>query len=103
MSVSKIELLQQIHHLSALAKGEKPEGKALDSTFAAMLNTALTNVNDAQLQAGELKTAFELGDPKVSLAEVMIASQKAEIGFQAVLQIRNKVVDAYKEIMNMAM
>jgi flagellar hook-basal body complex protein FliE len=103
MSVSKAQLLQQIRDLSALAKGEQTPKVELGNQFGNVLKTALHEVNNAQMQSGDLKNSFELGDPNVSLAQVMVASQKAEIGFQAVLQIRNKVVDAYKEIMNMAM
>ncbi len=44
-----------------------------------------------------------MGDQDVSLAEVMIASQKASVSFQAMLQVRNKLVDAYKDVMNMPM
>ena len=51
--------------------------------------------------AGAERTAFEMGDPNVTLAQTMISASKASIGFEATVQVRNKFVEAYKEIMNM--
>ncbi|MAZ65855.1 MAG: flagellar hook-basal body complex protein FliE [Kangiellaceae bacterium] len=78
------------------------EGAAPVSEFGDLLKSAVNKVNDMQLESGALKSAFERGDPGVSLADAMIAGEKAKIGFQATLQVRNKVVDAYKEIMSMS-
>ena len=58
-------------------------------------------MNEAQQSSGELKRAFELGESNVDLAQVMIASQKANVSFQAMVQVRNKLVEAYKDVMNM--
>lgn len=74
-----------------------------ESDFAAMLKDSIDSVNDTQKASGALSKSFELGEPDVSLAEVMIASQKASVSFQAMLQVRNKLVDAYKDVMNMPM
>ena len=71
------------------------------SDFATMLKGAIDNVNEMQHHSNTLKTNFELGDRSVSLAEVMIASQKAGIGLEATIQVRNKMVEAYKTIMQM--
>jgi len=48
-----------------------------------------------------LSRSFEQGDPGVSLTQVMVASQKASVSFQAMTQVRNKLIDAYQEVMNM--
>lgn len=69
--------------------------------FGEMFQQAIGSVNSTQQQASSLATAFETGDPKVSLAQVMVASQKASVSFQALTQVRNRLVDAYKDIMNM--
>lgn len=69
--------------------------------FGEMFQQAIGSVNATQQQATQLATAFETGDPKVSLAQVMVASQKASVSFQALTQVRNRLVDAYKDIMNM--
>ena len=54
-----------------------------------------------QQQAGQLATALEKGDPTVDVAQVMVAMQKANISFQAMTTVRNKLVSAYQEIMGM--
>lgn len=69
--------------------------------FGDMFQQAISSVNSTQQQASTLATAFEQGDPQVSLAQVMVASQKASVSFQALTQVRNRLVDAYKDIMNM--
>ena len=69
--------------------------------FSDLLTSAVNSVNDTQMQAGALSKAFEQGDSNVSLAQVMIQSQKASVSFQALTQVRNKVVQAYEDIMNM--
>jgi len=71
--------------------------------FAAMLRQTIGAVNDSQQTAGKMAAAFEKGDTDFSLAEVMVASQKASVSFQAMLQVRNKLVEAYKDVMNMPM
>ena len=69
--------------------------------FSALLKASVDKVNDTQQHAKSLATAFELGDPNVQLAEVMIAGQKASIAFAAMTEARNKLLEAYKEVMNM--
>jgi len=78
-------------------------GKINQSTnnFGDMLSSALNNVNELQKESGAKKTAFQMGDSNVTLAEVMIASSKSGIALDATVQIRNKFVEAYKEIMSM--
>lgn len=76
-----------------------------DSTrvnFGEVMQNAVGQVNALQQQSNDLKTAFELGDPNIDLADVMIASQKASVAFEATLQVRNKMVEAYQEIMRMS-
>jgi flagellar hook-basal body complex protein FliE len=69
--------------------------------FGALLNDAINTVNGLQADAKAKVTAFEMGDRSVTLAEAMIASQKSSIAFEATVQVRNKLVEAYKDIMNM--
>jgi flagellar hook-basal body complex protein FliE len=69
--------------------------------FADALKNSIGEVSDAQAKAGAMGKAFQMGDDSVSLSDVMIAMQKASIGFQASIQVRNKLVSAYHEIMNM--
>lgn len=69
--------------------------------FAGELQKSLDRISDAQQSASAQAEAFELGKPGVALNDVMVDLQKAGIGFQTGLQVRNKVVQAYQEIMNM--
>ena len=70
--------------------------------FSKVMQNAVGQVNELQQSSGDLKTAFEMGDPNVNLADVMIASQKASVAFEATLQVRNKMVEAYQEVMRMS-
>ena len=68
-----------------------------------MLRSSLDQVSGAEQQATNLSQAFEKGDPNVNLQDVMISMQKANISFQTVVQVRNRVVAAYQDMMNMQM
>lgn len=69
--------------------------------FADALKASLNQVNASQLSSQQLGQKFALGDDKVSLSDVMISMQKANISFQTTVQVRNKLVSAYHDIMNM--
>jgi len=96
------QVLAQMRAMSLEASGDKVQETG-GADFAAMLKQSIGSVNDAQQTAGKMTQAFETGDTNVSLAEVMIASQKASVSFQAMLQVRNKLVSAYQDVMNMPM
>ncbi len=96
------QVLAQMRAMSIEA-GSKPQPVENDQGFASILKQSIDAVNDTQKAAGALSKAFEVGDPEVGLAEVMIASQKASVSFQAMVQVRNKLVEAYKDVMNMPM
>ncbi len=69
--------------------------------FQQALSAALGAVSKSQADAGALQREVQLDNPNVSLEQTMVAMQKAQIGFQATLQVRNKMVSAYTEIMSM--
>jgi flagellar hook-basal body complex protein FliE len=69
--------------------------------FASVLKSSLDGVAQAQNQAATMQNAFVMGDDKVSLSDTMISMQKANIALQTTVQVRNKVVAAYNDIMNM--
>ncbi|MFT4886109.1 MAG: flagellar hook-basal body complex protein FliE [Pseudohongiellaceae bacterium] len=75
--------------------------KSDSAGFGSMLKQAVNAVNDSQSKSGELQTAYEMGDPNVDLTEVMIQMQKASVSFEAMTQVRNKMITAYQEVMNM--
>ena len=70
--------------------------------FQSALKSSLDQVNQVQLQSQQLGERFELGDSNVSLSDAMISLQKSSIAFQQTVQVRNKLVAAYQEIMNMS-
>ncbi len=69
--------------------------------FAGALQGALQSVSAAQSKSSNLQTQVQMENPAVSLEETMVAMQKAQIGFQATLHVRNRMVQAYTDIMNM--
>lgn len=71
-------------------------------SFADLLGQAVNKVSQTQTNANQLATAFEMGQSGVDLTDVMIASQKASVSFQAMTQVRNKLVQAYQDIMQMS-
>ncbi|WP_020159755.1 MULTISPECIES: flagellar hook-basal body complex protein FliE [Methylobacter] len=97
------QVLAQMRAMSLEAGSKAREADAGTSDFAALLKQSIDSVNDTQQMAGKMAEAFETGDANVSLAEVMVASQKASVSFQAMLQVRNKLVEAYQDVMNMPM
>jgi flagellar hook-basal body complex protein FliE len=72
-------------------------GSAVTTSF----NQALASVSDMQWQAQNLQNEVQMQNPDVSMEEAMVAMQKAQIGFQATLHVRNRMVQAYSDIMNM--
>lgn len=71
-----------------------------DSSFRDILKNSINSLNDSQLQADQLSQKLALGDD-VDLHEVMIASQKAQVALNLAVEVRNKAVEAYQEIMRM--
>ena len=69
--------------------------------FQSALKSSLDQVNQIQLQSQKLAERFEMGDSSVSLSDAMISLQKSSIALQQTVQVRNKLVSAYQEIMNM--
>ena len=102
------QLLTQMKAMQAQASQSPVTNATASSTesgrvdFANVIKSAVDQVNETQQASGKLKKAFEMGDPNVSLSDVMIASQKANVSFQATLQVRNKLVSAYEEVMRMS-
>jgi len=74
---------------------------AAGASFGDAMAQAMQGVSQAQNEAGRLQREVQLDNPNVSLEETMVAMQKAQIGFQATLQVRNRLVSAYTEVMNM--
>jgi flagellar hook-basal body complex protein FliE len=78
-----------------------PTPEAKSAGFSSALKGALAEVSAAQNNATQLQNEVQMENPNVSLEETMVAIQKAQIGFQATLHVRNRMVQAYSDIMNM--
>ena len=98
-------LLSQMRQLSSQVKlpeqsysAAKPAGP---SDFSTLLKQSIHSVADAQTDAGRLALGFERGDAGADLGRTMVAVQKADLSLSTLTQVRNKLVDAYNNIMNM--
>jgi flagellar hook-basal body complex protein FliE len=83
---------------TASPNGAPPTGSA---QFANLLKQGIDAVNQTQQSASSMATAFEKGTPGVELPQVMLEMQKASVSFRALTEVRNRLVNAYQEIMNM--
>lgn len=100
--IDTTRLLAEMQRLAATAQARPSE--AVSETgggFAELLKSSIDAVNEAQTSASDMAAALERGDKSVALPEVMIALQKASLSFQAMTEVRNRLVNAYQEIMNM--
>ena len=98
------QVLADLRATAQIAAGKPAAGQAgapggVD--FGKALKAALDQVNQAQQQAQKLAQDFSTGNPDVNLQDVMINLQKANLSFQQMVQVRNRLVSAYQEIMNM--
>ncbi len=101
--ISTDQILSQIRALNAeLQTPATTAPTPMDAPmFGELLKNTIESVNETQQTAKHMKTGFENGTSDASLVEVMVASQKADLSFRAVAEVRNKLVTAYQEIMNM--
>jgi flagellar hook-basal body complex protein FliE len=81
--------------------GGAPQAPGAANGFSQTLSNAIDNVSNTQQTAAELQQAFELGDPKADLARVMVAMQQSQVAFRATVEVRNRLVKAYQDVMNM--
>jgi flagellar hook-basal body complex protein FliE len=84
-----------------LGKPNAVQGSTSSQNFADLLSNAIGTVNEMQLESRNAQKAFEMGDKSLSLADVMVVKEKSGIAFEATIQVRNKVLEAYKQIMSM--
>jgi flagellar hook-basal body complex protein FliE len=99
------QVLSEMRALQARASGIAPEPAALSaqpSDFANLLKSSINGVASMQNQATALANAYEAGDKSVDLTRVMLEVQKAGLAFHAMTEVRNKLVDAYTQVMNMS-
>lgn len=97
------QLIRQMRIMAEKVEGLQPSSAGPDeiNDFSSMLKNSIDKVNEIQMEAGKLATRFDAGDKDVNMAEVMVNLQKASVSFQAMTQVRNRLVTAYQDIMNM--
>lgn len=104
MNTSAVDgLLAQMRVAAAAAglRGSNPIAQTGKVDFSNVLKTSLDGVAQSQAKAEAMQKSFVMGDDRVSLSDTMIEMQKANINFQTTVQVRNKFVQAYNDIMNM--
>lgn len=97
----KIPALNPAQLGSQLTKAGSAGVSPVAGGFGQALQSALQSVSAAQNHSGQLQREVQLENPAVSLEQTMVAMQKAQIGFQATLHVRNRLVQAYSDVMNM--
>lgn len=107
MDIKAQSLYSEMQAMAVQTKSELGQVNPLQTNpsqanFQEMLSSAINGVNSMQLNSRAQQVAFEMGDPSLSLADVMVAKEKAGIAFEATMQTRNKVLEAYKQIMQIS-
>ncbi|HTV97421.1 MAG TPA: flagellar hook-basal body complex protein FliE [Steroidobacteraceae bacterium] len=104
------QVLAEMRALQARAAGGPAEttpgaaqlGAGQSTDFAALMKDSVDHIAAMQNQASALASAYETGDKSVDLTKVMLEVQKADLAFRAMTQVRNKLIDAYTQVMNMS-
>jgi flagellar hook-basal body complex protein FliE len=98
------QVLAEMRALQARASGvateTAPAAGGVD--FASLMKNSIDQIASMQNQANSLASAYEAGDKSVDLTKVMLEVQKADLAFRAMTQVRNKLIDAYTQVMNMS-
>ncbi|MDR0440746.1 MAG: flagellar hook-basal body complex protein FliE [Candidatus Accumulibacter sp.] len=95
------QMLSVLRATAAQAAGEPRPVEASGADFAQVLKNAIEQVNQTQQQAEDMAAKFAAGDGDTALHDVMISLQKANVSFQEMVQVRNRLVTAYHDVMNM--
>ncbi|MCC6505255.1 MAG: Flagellar hook-basal body complex protein FliE [Alphaproteobacteria bacterium ADurb.BinA280] len=99
-------ILSQIRSLQGQSTALRPSTTestpvVAEGSFGATFKKALNQVNTQQQESAGLARAFEMGDPNIDLVRVMLAQQEASVSFRATVEVRNRLVQAYQDVMNM--
>ena len=111
--ISMNRMLSDLQRLASQAQASKPVAPTITNGmpsmtktsespgFGDLLTNAVNSVNNAQQNSATLKKAFDAGMPGIDLPQVMVASQKASVAFDAMLTVRKQLLEAYHEVMRM--
>ena len=103
------QVLSQMRALEAQAKTQvSPDVMPVNELqniqkvdFSEVLANSINSVNDNLMASGKMAAEFEKGGSDITMAQLVLNMEKASVSFQAVTQVRNKLLNAYQEIMNM--
>lgn len=99
------QVLSEMRRITSVAQGGISEAGApaaiKGGDFSTILEQSINKVNETQKTAGAMANSFSAGNTDADLGQVMVALQKASVSFQAMTQVRNKLVSAYQEVMSM--
>ena len=101
LKLSPVSMPTTIRPSMGVRSSAPAAGEGVGGGFSGALKNALGAVSASQNEATQLQKEVQMENPKVSLEETMVAIQKAQIGFQSTLHVRNRMVQAYTDIMNM--
>ncbi|MGA7538050.1 MAG: flagellar hook-basal body complex protein FliE [Steroidobacteraceae bacterium] len=108
--MSQLEIDQVLAQIRSLSTQLRPAGTQPSATpaggpseFATLLRQGIDQVNQSQQSASQLADAFARGAPGVELPQVMVQMEKASVSFRALTEVRNRLISAYQDIMNMQM
>ncbi len=101
--ISAAQLLSQLNSMAAAAGNGAPGQNGVQDQvkFSELLLKAVDHVNGSQQHVRELREGFQRGGENIDISQVMIASQKANVEFQLMMQARNRLISAYQDIMSM--
>ena len=101
LKLTPVSMPVSMRPAQAVRSGGAAGAQGVTGGFSTALKSALSSVSAAQNESERLQQEVQMENPKVSLEETMVAIQKAQIGFAATLNVRNRMVQAYTDIMNM--
>ncbi len=101
LKLTPVTMPTSVRPSTAVRPSTSAASEGVGGSFSGALKNALETVSAAQNESRRLQREVQMENPKVSLEETMVAIQKAQIGFQATLHVRNRMVQAYTDIMNM--
>jgi flagellar hook-basal body complex protein FliE len=109
MAISRVDISETLSKIRAISNktdvfgiaGAKPADETRFSQIMSVAKDSISSVNEAQLRADSVREAYLTGDSNVSLSQVMMTTMKSRVAFEGLLVVRNKLLEAYKEIMNM--
>jgi flagellar hook-basal body complex protein FliE len=96
--------IREVSHKSKVFAGNETHDVQGPKSFTDVMSAAkdvFTNVNNVQMQGEKVRDAYISGDSSISMSQVVMASQKSKLAFEGLVTVRNKILEAYKEIMNM--